>query len=94
MVSIVGIVLISAGKPKIVTSLSPEMVGQDVVLVGTVTSKNVRGNHVFLRVNGFKAVFFNAAHKQFFREGTNVSLYGVVEEYEGEIELVVRDVIG
>ena len=95
VISVVGVILISVSQPKVVTSLSPELVGQEVVLTGVVTSKIVRNNTVFLRVNGFKAVVFNNAKytDSLFQEGTRVSLRGFVKEYNGEIELVVRDLV-
>lgn len=95
IISIVGVSLISVSQPKVVTSLSPELVGQEVVLTGVVTSKTVRNNTVFLRVNGFKAVVFKEVGDADFliRKGTKVSLRGFVKEYNGEIELVVRGLV-
>lgn len=97
IISVVGIILISVSQPRTVTSLSPELVGQEVILKGILTSKEIRGNNVFLRVNGFKAVIFGKRTDQYVAslppKGTNVSLKGIVKEYNGEIELVVRDFV-
>lgn len=81
-----------------VDSLSPELVGREVILQGTVTAKSIRNGHVFLEVNGFKAIVFERDARRlqtpyFLLEGDEVELAGQVQDYEGQVELVVREVL-
>lgn len=83
--------------PSMVDSLSPELVGKEVVFHGVIGSKKVHQGHVFLEVNGFKAVVFERVAKSlqtpyFFLKGDEVRLVGRVEEYEGEVELIVEEI--
>lgn len=80
-----------------VESLSPELVGRSVALHGIVNAKSVRDGHVFLEVNGYKAVVFESVAKRLqtpylLLEGDEVELVGTVQDYQGSIELVVRGV--
>ena len=99
VISVVGVLMAAlVNSPPVETdSLSPELIGQDVTLRGIVGSKSVHQGHVFLRVNGFKAmVFENDARRlqtpYFLLEGDEVELMGEVQEYGGEVELVVKEV--
>ena len=99
VVSVLGVLVSALVQSPLerVDALSPDLLGREVVLRGVVVSKSVNNGHVFLRVNGFKAVVFekNAKRLQypyFILEGDEVKLRGKVQEYEGEIELVVEGV--
>ena len=98
-VSVIGVIAtaLTHSPPARVDSLSPELVGREVVLQGAISSKRVHQGHVFLEVNGFKAVVFESVARRsqtpyFLLLGDEVELKGKVEEYEGEVELVVREV--
>jgi len=97
IVSVLGVVLASLGVPREVTALSPELVGQDVVLIGTINTIRMHNGNAFLSVNGFRVVIFSKdAHRlgvTSLTTGTRVALLGSVREYHGEIELVVRDLV-
>ena len=98
VLTVSGVLVFSFSEPVEVDSLSPGFLGEEVFLRGEVNSKRVSDGHVFLEVNGFKAVVFAGDAEAletpyFLLEGDCVVLRGFVKDYKGELELVVSDVI-
>jgi len=97
-VALTGVLLIhfSGYPPKRVDALSPELLGEKIILEGRIDSARVHDGHLFLTVNGFKAVVFKSTAGElgkspsYFEKGRKVALLGHVREYKGTMELVVE----
>ena len=92
-ISIVGTLLIALSDEEIkhVKYLSKEMVGNTVVLHGTLDSVYQRKGILFMRINGYKAVSFTKVGTKL-EKGMEVLAKGKVSVYKGAIELVVDEV--
>ncbi|MBN3037179.1 MAG: OB-fold nucleic acid binding domain-containing protein [Candidatus Diapherotrites archaeon] len=93
IIAIAGIALLIASEApaREVTSLDSTEAGESVILSGIITSKYSRNGHVFLEVNDTKAVIFNAGKEHFLMRGDPVRLKGIVNEYNGEKELIASE---
>jgi DNA/RNA endonuclease YhcR with UshA esterase domain len=101
LLGLVGVLVLAVAdeKPVEVSKIDSSLVGRKVVLAGSVESKRVTNDNVFLSVGGSQAVIFmhDAArlpvNPYFFAKGQFVRLVGVVREYKGGLELVVEGVL-
>ena len=69
--------------------ISKDMVGRDIVLSGAVTYIH-SGKTTFIDVDGFPVVFFSNVSVE---KGSLISVYGTVNEYKGELELIGKRII-
>lgn len=100
ILGLIGLFFITRVSSEQVISIEDLKIGQMERITGMVTSAYVsRGGHTFLKVadntGEIKVVAFEGSNIEIAPElevGDEVSVFGRVEEYKGEMEIIAKDI--